>query len=80
MLKFVLQVAQSKTRQFVQQSIKLKLRRPSTPEDLRKNKATPSSNERANSAEYKGRYVGYLHEGTSHGKAYRLNGSCCNSP
>ncbi|XP_037788397.1 inner centromere protein-like isoform X2 [Penaeus monodon] len=46
-------VAQSKTRQFVQQSIKLKLRRPSTPEDLRKNKATPSSNERANSAEKK---------------------------
>ncbi|XP_047483678.1 inner centromere protein A-like isoform X2 [Penaeus chinensis] len=39
-------VAQSKNRQFIQQSIKYKLRRPSTPEDPGKNKATPSSNER----------------------------------
>ncbi|XP_063591592.1 inner centromere protein A-like [Penaeus indicus] len=48
-------VAQSKNRQFVQQSIKFKLRRPSTPEDPRRNKATPSSNERANLAGNKSR-------------------------
>ncbi|XP_027236516.1 inner centromere protein isoform X2 [Penaeus vannamei] len=43
-------VAQSKTRQYVQQSIKFKLRRPSTPEDPRRNKTTPSSSDCANSA------------------------------
>lgn len=56
-------MAQSKTRQYVQQSIKFKLRRPSTPEDPRRNKTTPSSSDCANSAR-KIRYVRYLSGGS----------------
>ncbi|XP_042861495.1 inner centromere protein A-like isoform X2 [Penaeus japonicus] len=48
-------VAQTKTRQFVQQSNKFKLRRPSTPEDPRKRKGTLSSSESAKSLGNKNR-------------------------